>query len=260
VISSDSVNIRRAPKKGADKITSVDEGTRVVILAKRNSWYKLRFPKGTEGWVRGDMLRPSHEEVVAMHSHKRGHRSTETVALNSHRKHETGLPESSLPVGSTALLISRAESYRGVPYSWGGTSRSGVDCSGFTTSVFRSQGISLPRTAAEQSSRGHAVSRGDLTAGDLVFFHTGRSRRINHVGIYIGSGNFIHASSGGGQVQINSLNEGYYNERFSTARRVLKHGQRVKLPKVDEAEATTTEAPQGTATGTTTDGIDDSGN
>jgi hypothetical protein len=66
------------------------------------------------------------------------------------------------------------------------------------------------------------VDRGSLNKGDLVFFKTTRGKRIGHVGIYVGNGKFIHASSGGGKVQVNSLNEGYYNRRFVTARRVAK--------------------------------------
>ena len=61
-----------------------------------------------------------------------------------------------------------------------------------------------------------------MSKGDLVFFHTGRGHRVTHVGIYMGSGKFIHASSGGGKVQVNDLSEGYYSNRFVTGRRVAK--------------------------------------
>ncbi|GIV02781.1 MAG: hypothetical protein KatS3mg015_1611 [Fimbriimonadales bacterium] len=69
---------------------------------------------------------------------------------------------------------------------------------------------------------GVKVDKSELQPGDLVFFRTGRSTRINHAGIYIGNGQFIHASSGGGQVRIDSLSDGYYSKRFVTARRVVK--------------------------------------
>ncbi|HEY0867942.1 MAG TPA: C40 family peptidase [Fimbriimonas sp.] len=117
-------------------------------------------------------------------------------------------------------VIKTAKGFRGVRYRWGGTSRSGVDCSGFTTQVFRAHGLRLPRTSVEQARVGKPV-KGGLQAGDLVFFRTTRGSRISHVGIYIGNGKFIHASSGGGKVQVNSLREGYYRSRFVTARRVV---------------------------------------
>jgi cell wall-associated NlpC family hydrolase len=119
-------------------------------------------------------------------------------------------------------LLKKAQSLKGVRYRYGGASRSGTDCSGFTTQVFASLGIKLPRTSGEQAQVGAHVPRAQLKPGDLVFFRTSRSTRINHVGIYMGSGKFIHASSGGGRVMESALSEGYYNTRFVTARRVVK--------------------------------------
>ena len=82
-------------------------------------------------------------------------------------------------------LVDHALSLQGVPYVFGGTSRSGFDCSGYTQYVFRGSGISLPRTAAEQFRVGSSVSRAQLQSGDLVFFTTYASG-ASHVGIYIG--------------------------------------------------------------------------
>jgi cell wall-associated NlpC family hydrolase len=119
-------------------------------------------------------------------------------------------------------ILSKAQSMRGVRYRWGASSRSATDCSGFTSQVFRSNGYRIPRTSVEQSRAGAKVDRGSLRPGDLVFFKTRRGTRVSHVGIYTGNGKFIHASSGGGKVQVNSLSDGYYNKRFVTARRVVK--------------------------------------
>lgn len=120
--------------------------------------------------------------------------------------------------GSDATgLIARALSLRGIPYVFGGTSRSGFDCSGFTQYVFAANGISLPRTSYAQFGVGGSVSRADLQPGDLVFFTT-YSQGASHVGIYIGGGRFIHASDGG--VRITSLSDSYYAKRFLGARRV----------------------------------------
>jgi cell wall-associated NlpC family hydrolase len=116
-------------------------------------------------------------------------------------------------------VVGTALSYQGTRYSYGGLSSRGFDCSGFVKYVYQRHGLNLPHNAAGQYGYGKPVSKGELQPGDLVFFRTGRSRGINHVGIYIGNGKFIHASSAKGRVKIDSLNEGYYKARFVGARR-----------------------------------------
>ncbi|AOV09273.1 endopeptidase Spr precursor [Sporosarcina ureilytica] len=116
-------------------------------------------------------------------------------------------------------LYKSASSYLGVPYKYGGTTSSGFDCSGFTQAVFKNNGISIPRTTGQQYATGQAVSKSNLQAGDLVFFKTGKSG-VSHVGIYIGSNNFIHASTSKG-VMISSINDPYYwGSRYVGAKRV----------------------------------------
>jgi cell wall-associated NlpC family hydrolase len=116
-------------------------------------------------------------------------------------------------------VVGTALSYQGTRYSYGGLSSRGFDCSGFVKYVYQRHGLNLPHNAAGQYGYGKPVSKGELQPGDLVFFRTGRSRGINHVGIYIGNGKFMHASSARGRVRIDSLNEGYYKSRFVGARR-----------------------------------------
>ena len=100
-------------------------------------------------------------------------------------------------------------------------SRSGFDCSGFTGKAFATIGVKLPRTSIEQSKVGIKVSRSELEKGDLVFFKTGRSYRINHVGIYIGDNKFIHSPKPGAQVRVEDMGVPYWSSRFDGARRVL---------------------------------------
>ena len=120
-----------------------------------------------------------------------------------------------------SALLKKALAMQGARYRWGGTSRSsGFDCSGLTSTVFGTQGIKLPRTAIEQSHVGSAVEKSNLKPGDLVFFRTSRSYRINHVGLYIGDSKFIHAATGAGHVMVSSLDEKYYVRCYATARRV----------------------------------------
>lgn len=124
-------------------------------------------------------------------------------------------------------LIATAKKYIGIKYSWGGTSPStGFDCSGFTSYVFKQHDVNLPRTTSDQFSGGTSVKKADLEKGDLVFFTTYKAG-ASHSGIYVGDGNFIHASSSKG-ITISSINDPYYWEsRYLGARRYLKEEDKV---------------------------------
>jgi peptidoglycan endopeptidase LytE len=116
------------------------------------------------------------------------------------------------------VLVSMARRFLGTPYRWGATGNGAFDCSGFVFALFRSKGITLPRTSAAMFRVGRPVARADLRQGDLVFFTT-YAPGPSHVGIYMGSSYFIHASSAGRGVRIDSLRERFYNARFIGARR-----------------------------------------
>ena len=256
VVKGDHATVRRHQGVGAEKVCAVEPGTHAKVLARDGGWYKLRFPKGTEGWVRGDLLKAAeapHAVAVVHHAHKFLVEHVEHVSYHAalHRrpsraqrlahweKHVENVRAryarrfgrghrvivAPLAAGKSGDLIARAETFKGVRYSWGHASRSGTDCSGFTTQVFGGAGVRLPRTSQEQSRVGQGIDRSNLSKGDLVFFHTGRGHRVTHVGIYMGGGKFIHASSGGGKVQVNNLSDGYYSNRFVIGRRVAKKAE-----------------------------------
>ena len=123
--------------------------------------------------------------------------------------------------GSAASDIANfAMSFVGYSYVWGGTSPStGFDCSGLMYYVLTQYGYSMKRVANDQFTQGTAISRDSLQVGDLVFF--GYGSYANHVGMYIGNGNFVHASTPSTGVRVNSLNETYYNTRYIGARRII---------------------------------------
>jgi hypothetical protein len=107
----------------------------------------------------------------------------------------------------------------GTKYTFGGTSINGIDCSFFVQHVFKLAGFKLPRTAREQARYGYFIRKENLKPGDLLFFATYASFP-SHVGIYIGDGKMIHASSKGGKVEVADINEDFYKRRFLFAKRI----------------------------------------
>ena len=126
--------------------------------------------------------------------------------------------------GRVQTLLKRALTLLGTPYRWGGTSPDGgFDCSGLVGYVFRSAlGIELPRVSRDMATQGKLITdRAALTAGDIVFFSR-RGKRVDHVGIYMGEGRFLHAPRTGKDVEVSSLTEGYWSHKFMQARRVAE--------------------------------------
>lgn len=128
--------------------------------------------------------------------------------------------EEGAPDDLAAEIITYAKEFLGYPYSYGAAGPKSFDCSGFTSYVFGHFDIDLPHNSASQAKKGTKVTRSKLQPGDLVFFQTS-GKNISHVGIYIGDGDFIHASTGEKDVEITSLSEAYYDKRYVTARRIL---------------------------------------
>lgn len=116
-------------------------------------------------------------------------------------------------------IIDDANGYLGVPYKWGGDSSSGFDSNGLVRSVYKLNGLNLPRTTREQSMAGKYVPFKDAQPGDLVFFIVNNKQSINHVGIYIGDGKFIHAPGKGKAVQVDSLQDEYWKKIYKGARK-----------------------------------------
>ncbi|MDI7384574.1 bifunctional murein DD-endopeptidase/murein LD-carboxypeptidase [Cronobacter dublinensis] len=116
-------------------------------------------------------------------------------------------------------IMDQYADWKGVRYRLGGSTKNGIDCSGFVQRTFREQfGLELPRSTYEQQEMGKSVDRTRLRTGDLVLFHAGSTGR--HVGIYIGNNQFVHASTRSG-VMISNMDEPYWKKRYNEARRVL---------------------------------------
>ncbi|HEU5256069.1 MAG TPA: C40 family peptidase [Vicinamibacterales bacterium] len=121
--------------------------------------------------------------------------------------------------GALSAIVDTAMKLRGVPYRNGGSDPSGFDCSGFVQWVFAKNGVVLPREVREQYGAGHKIGLSEVQPGDLVFFET-VSRGASHVGLVIGSDQFVHAPSSTGVVRIERLTATYWARRFVGARRI----------------------------------------
>ena len=121
-------------------------------------------------------------------------------------------------------IVNDALTYEGTRYKWGGTTRKGMDCSGLVYTAFKSEQIQLPRVSRNMAREGKRLKMGEVTIGDLLFFKTEGSKRINHVGLVVdirpGEIVFIHSTTTRGVI-ISSLDEKYWNKAYIEARRII---------------------------------------
>ena len=194
-VNADGVNVRAGASASSASRAILKEGTMVTVNGLQDGWYAVTCEHGTQGYIRSDFL---------------------------------DLTDSAAASSEGSAVVNTAKKYLGTRYVYGGASPSGFDCSGFTMYVYGQHGQSLPHSASAQwqSNIGTKVtSASSLQPGDLVFFNDpsrNRGRACSHAGIYIGNGNFIHASSSrSGGVKISNLNSGYYNQYFVGGRHVI---------------------------------------
>ncbi|MDQ3023707.1 MAG: SH3 domain-containing protein [bacterium] len=215
-VSGDQVNFRASPAVDADVIARLPAGSTVNVLGRSEKWAYAWFD-GHKGWLYTEYL----DELD-------GGAAIPGPDVERKNTHPTGRTLSWKEVGGASIgnrLIERARAMMGTPYVWGGESDNGVDCSGLIYKVLCDEGVEakcLPRRASEQMAQlGLSVEKEELAAGDLVFFTTYKDG-ASHVGIYLGDGDFIHASSAQHRVTVSNLSEGYYRKRFVGARRITE--------------------------------------
>ncbi len=230
-IKEDNVNLRENASTDSLVLRTFKKGTSVSVLSSSGNWYKVRTSDGKVGWVFSDFINAKSTGSTTSSSTK----STSTKNTTSRGTDENQQRDNSDDGKEAATsdsvsdvrqsLVTYAKKFLGVKYVYGGSSPKGFDCSGFVSYVYNHFGISLERVAADQARQGTKVSRANLKPGDVVFYDTnGGKNYINHAGIYIGDGKFIHASSGSNahKVVISSLSEGFYSNAYMSARRFLK--------------------------------------
>lgn len=220
-VLENSVNLRKGPGSAYDRITSVNAGAQVSLLARHKDWYRVQLQDGTKAWIFSDLLKvspmaarrvPVTNDIPALPV-----RNRPTVASSS-----GGNASAAVHVPASGDVASYAVQFVGSRYVWGGASPSrGFDCSGLTSYVYRQFGVSLPHSAAAQFSTRYGAmigSLGSLAPGDLVFFAgTSGTRGISHVAIYIGGGQIVHAMTPRYGVQVSSVWSSYWQNHFAGA-------------------------------------------
>lgn len=183
-VTVSTLNVRSGPDVSTEKVGTLRAGRTVEILETLDGWYRIE-----NGYISADYV---------------------TIVDASQ-------------VGKTAEIVDLALSFVGSRYVYGGSSPSGFDCSGFTSYIYKQFGISLNRTASGQLDNGTPVSMSELEPGDLVLFlkHANSGKRASHVGIYIGNGQFVHASTYGVGVIVSDMDYAYYTTGFVGGRRLV---------------------------------------
>ena len=198
------LNVRKGPGTSYSKITKLSKGTAVTVHSTSNGWSKITA-NGVEGYVSSEYL-------------------STTKPSTSSSSSSNSSSSSSSSSSSVNAVLNLAAKQIGKPYVWGAEGPSSFDCSGLTYYVYKNAaGITLPRTSSEQSKYGTTVSKSNLKAGDLLFFDTSGSNNgvVSHVGIYVGGGEMIHASSSSNKIVQVTIESSYWNNAYVTAKRVL---------------------------------------
>ena len=189
-VNCNLLNVRVSPNTSSEIVAQLPQGTKLEIIYTDLGWYNVRMENGVTGFVfapyitKAQIISDVNNEVA------------EKVASDAHN-------------------------YIGSRYVYGTSGPNTFDCSGFTSFLYKQYGVSLPRTSTSQGTVGRYVDKNSLVEGDIVCFSNRSDRKINHVGIYVGDGNFIHASTSVRGVVMDSLYSNYYVNHYVTARRVM---------------------------------------
>ncbi len=188
-VSCDVLNVRVSPNTECQIIKQITTNTPVDIIYTTNTgWCSVLFEDNTTGFVCATYLRFENN-------------------INSSLTGEA--------------IAQEAHNYLGYKYVYGTAGPNTFDCSGFTSYLYKKYGYSIPRVSSTQATVGTHVEKSDLKEGDLVFFSNSSTSKIGHVGIYVGNGEFIHASTSTRGVVKDKLSSDYYTRHYITARRIV---------------------------------------
>ena len=227
-VKHSSVNLRKEPSTDATVVEKLKLNTEVTIIEEVDSiWYKVKVGD-KEGYISQDLL--SSEKQKEDSTSRDGDTSSRETDNNKNttttenKKEETKTSTSSNSKTKGEEIVAYAKQYLGYSYVYGGSSpKTGFDCSGFTSYVYKHFGYSISRSASGQASDGVKVEKKDLQPGDLVIYKNNALTKIGHVGIYIGDNKMIHASEPGVGVIITDIDAKSHNypKRYVMGRRII---------------------------------------
>jgi len=200
VVASETAQILGGRERYGRVLSTVPKGTNLALAGETNTQYAVLMIDGTYGFVNKSDVQLLDYQVVS--------------------NTPTGPPTAPSGDSIGAKMVQTAETYMGVPYVWGGESRDGIDCSGFVKAVYDSYGITLPRHSGDQANVGYDVPQNRIdqwVPGDRLYFACHHSE-IDHTGMYIGGGWFIH-SHGGHGVGVTRADDTYYYKHLVCVRR-----------------------------------------
>lgn len=197
-VTASALNIRSGPSTSNSVIGTAYKGNTVDILSSSNGWYKVKLSNGKTGWA-----------------------SSQYISTSGNNNNESNSGGGSTEAGNAQSIINLVKAQLGKPYVWGAEGPNSFDCSGLVYYVYGKNGVRMPRTSREQANVGTTVSQSQLKPGDLIFSSTDGSGGVNHVGIYIGNGQMVHAPKPGDVVKTTSISSSYWQNTFVKAKRVL---------------------------------------
>jgi len=191
VITASKASIKSAPSRRGHTLFTCPKGTYLAIVGQNGAWYGVLMIDSSTGWIEKSKVNLLNYQVMGQQSQ---------------------------PNGQGGRIVNTALKYLGIRYTWGGYSFNGLDCSGFVKAVFASHGISLPRVAREQALVGTPVGWSQLLPGDRLYFAC-KGSQIDHAGVYMGNGLFIHSSASNGGVAVDNILKPFYANSLVSARR-----------------------------------------
>lgn len=195
IVNTDKLNVRTSPSTDASIWTQISKEERYPVLQQMDGWVQIELDGGDEGEGNDNAYISTRDNNVEV-------RYALTEAIKFSPLEELANQQAS----RRNQIVNFALKYVGNPYVWGGTSLThGADCSGFVQSVLRNFGISVPRTSREQAKVGRAINSSQMRPGDLIFY-ANSSGTINHVAMYIGNGQIVHAASRKSGIKISTWN------------------------------------------------------
>lgn len=249
-IKEASVNVRKSSNTSSEVINTLSQNTQIKLIGEENGWYKVEV-NGTNGYILKTLVSDKKVEVTSRSavatrnvqqakaietannvvntpsttSAKQTVQNNTVVTSAQTTSEAENVSSTSETVQSTTSkgeeVIAYAKQFLGCRYVYGGSGPSVFDCSGFTMFVYSHFGFNIGHSAVTQAYVGTYVPRSALQPGDLIIINNESNTSIGHVGMYVGGGNFIHASSGSGKIIISPLSNAYYNARYVTARRIF---------------------------------------